>query len=215
MREALDLIDHGLAKAQNIGLSNRCFAFLGMLLQIKVNIGQLNKINKTFNAIEKHIEQEKRIVPYYYSNYIKGISLYHIYYLEYAFYYQNNEQISKYKPLASKSIFKAIKNSQKVFFDKPQTFCLVGRYYWIINKQKKALKWWKKSIQVGKELGALPDLSRTYFEVGKRLLEQQSRYTSLNGIEAKEYLSKARDLFEQMNLQQDLKRLSKFLEKTA
>ena len=43
----------------------------------------------------------------------------------------------------------------------------------------------------------------------------QFRYTSLNGIESKEYLGKARDLFEQMNLQQDLKRLSKFLEKTA
>jgi len=215
MREAIELIDHGLATAKNIGLSNRCFSFLGMLLQIKVNIGQFNKINKTFNAIKKHIEQEKRIVPYYYSNYITGLLLYNICYLEYAFYVQNNEQISKYKHLASKSSSKAIKNSQKVFSDKPQIFCLVGRYYWIINKQKKALKWWKKSIQVGKELGARPDLSRTYFEVGKRLLEPQSIYTSLNGIDAKDYLGKAKDLFEQMNLQQDLKRLDNVLENIA
>lgn len=102
-----------------------------------------------------------------------------------------------------------------MFSDKPQTFCLVGRYYWVLNKQRKALRWWNKSIQVGKKLGARPDLSRTYFEVGKHLLEPQSTYTTLNGIDAKDYLGKAKDLFEQMSLQQDLKKLNKVLDKIA
>ena len=80
----------------------------------------------------------------------------------------------------------------------------MGVYHWLIGKQGKAMKWWSKSIQEGERLGARPDLSRTYFEVGKRLLEPQSNYKQLNGIDAKSYLKKARVLFEEMGLERDL-----------
>ncbi len=43
----------------------------------------------------------------------------------------------------------------------------------------------------GERLGARPDLSRTYFEVGKRLLEPQSKHKELNGIDPKGYLEKS------------------------
>jgi len=81
---------------------------------------------------------------------------------------------------------------------------LMGLYYWLIGKQGKAFKWWEKPIQEGERLGVRPDLSRTYFEVGKRLLEPQSKYEEFNGIEAKGYLEKAGILFEEMNLERDL-----------
>ena len=80
----------------------------------------------------------------------------------------------------------------------------MGLYYWLIGNQGKALKWWEKTTQEGERLGAKPDLSRTYLEVGKRLLEPQSKYKKLNGIEAKGYLEKARILFEEMSLERDL-----------
>ena len=86
---------------------------------------------------------------------------------------------------------------------------MVGEYYWLIGKQKKAIKWWDKSIQEGERLGARPDLSRTYFEVGKRLLEPQGKYKELNGIDARGYLEKARVLFEEMGLERDLDELDR------
>ena len=43
---------------------------------------------------------------------------------------------------------------------------------------------------------ARPDLSPTYFEVGKRMLEPQIKYRQLNGIDANGYLEKAGILFE-------------------
>lgn len=82
-------------------------------------------------------------------------------------------------------------------------------FYWLINKQKKSLKWFDKSIKEGERLGARPDLSCTYFEVGKRLLEPQSKYKHLNGITAEKYLEKARGLFEEMDLKWDLEQLEK------
>jgi len=77
-------------------------------------------------------------------------------------------------------------------------------YYWLINKQKKALKSWHKAIEEGERLGARLELSRTYFEVGKRMLETKSKYKTLSGISAEEYLEKAGILFEEMDLQWDL-----------
>ena len=85
----------------------------------------------------------------------------------------------------------------------------MGRYYWLIGKQRQALAWWTRTILEGERLGARPDLARTYFEVGKRLLEPQSRYRELNGISAKEYLDKAEKLFREMDLQWDLEQLER------
>ncbi|MCP3876029.1 MAG: hypothetical protein GY699_23130 [Desulfobacteraceae bacterium] len=56
-----------------------------------------------------------------------------------------------------------------------------GDLYWLIGKQKTALKWWAKSIKIGENPGAKPDLSRTYFEVGKSLLSPESNYKQLSG----------------------------------
>ena len=104
---------------------------------------------------------------------------------------------------------KTIKNSAKVAQSQTETYRLMAIYYWFFNKQKKALKWFDKSIKEGEKLRAKPELSRTYFEVGKRLLEPQSKYKHLNGITAEEYLEKARVMFEEMDLQWDLEQLEK------
>ena len=87
----------------------------------------------------------------------------------------------------------------------------MGDYHWLIGNQKKAFKWWDKAVKKGEELGARPDLSRTYFGVGKSLLEPNSKYKELNGITAEEYLKKARTMFKEMDLQCDLDELDKVM----
>lgn len=98
----------------------------------------------------------------------------------------------------------AVRNSRKYAPYRTKIWRLMGEYYWLIDKQDKATKWWKRSIQEGERLGARPDLSRTYFEVGKRLLESQSKYKELNGVDARGYLEKARKMFEELGLERDL-----------
>ena len=83
----------------------------------------------------------------------------------------------------------------------------MGEYYWLIGRQKQTRKWWGKAIQEGEKLGARSDLSRTYFEVGKHLLEPNNKYRDLNVIEAKSYLKRARTLFKDMDMKQDLNEL--------
>ena len=86
---------------------------------------------------------------------------------------------------------------------------LAGVYCWLTNEPEKAVKWWRKAVSEGERLGARLELSRTYFEVGKRLLESKSKYKKLNGVGAEAYLEKARVLFEEMDLGWDLEELSR------
>ena len=84
---------------------------------------------------------------------------------------------------------------------------MMGDYFWLNQNAKQALKWWRKSIREGQRLGARLELARTYFEVGRRLLDDRSPYASLDGTEAPAYLKKARTAFESMGLERDLDKL--------
>jgi hypothetical protein len=123
----------------------------------------------------------------------------------------NKSTIAKCRQNAGKSCKKALKNSKKYAPFRTAVLRLTGLYYWLINKQNKAVKWWKRAIEEGERLGARPDLARTYMEIGKRFLEEKSKYKELNGISAKEYLEKAREMFQEMDLQWDLDELDKIV----
>jgi len=85
----------------------------------------------------------------------------------------------------------------------------MGQFCWLIGKQKKATIYWSQSIEEGEHLGARPELSRTYLEVGRRLLEPKSKFKEFNGIKAEEYLQNAKTMFEEMDLQGDLDELDR------
>ncbi len=96
---------------------------------------------------------------------------------------------------------------RKVPANRTEAYRLVGNYYWLINKQRKALKWWSKSIEEGRQLNARLELSRTFMTVGKMLAESKSRFKLLNGLNANEHLSKAGKMFKEMDLKWDLDKL--------
>jgi len=131
--------------------------------------------------------------------------------LEQAIKTENASDVAAFKISTLKAGKKIFKNSRKVARELTEIYKLMGGYYWLINKQKKALKWWIKSIAEGERLSARLELSRTYFEIGKRLLEPNSKYKELNNITAEEYLEKARTMFEEMDLQWDLDELDKVM----
>ena len=104
---------------------------------------------------------------------------------------------------------KAIKFSRKIAADTTESYKLMGTYNWIIGRQKRAIKFWKMSIKAGEKLGARLELSRTFFEIGKRLSEKESRYKEMNGISFRQYLLMANELFKEMGLEWDLRILER------
>jgi predicted ATPase/class 3 adenylate cyclase len=122
---------------------------------------------------------------------------------------KDKDQISEYSRKAIKAGKKAARCTKKAVYNSVEVHKYIGVYYWITNKQKMALKYWKKSITIGKNAGTKPELARTYFEVGKRLSDKKSTQKELKGIKAEEYLEKAKAMFEDLDLKWDLDNLTK------
>jgi len=117
--------------------------------------------------------------------------------------------VADFAKSALKSGKAAVKNSAKWAPNLTESLRFMGKYYWLVGKRRQALKWFVKSIKAGERLGARPELSRTYFEVGKCLLEPNTHQKELNGVSAKEYLKKAETMFREMDLQRDLEDLDR------
>ena len=175
----------------------------------------LNLLTGDANEAERSLKDAYRIIsegyvfPLFSSNFYRTQFEYYLYRLEESLKSGTKSGSFEHRSKAIKSGKRLVKISQKAARHRTESYKLMGVYYWLIGKQKKAVKWWNKSINEGRNADARLGLSRTYFQVGKRLLEAQSEYETLNGIGAEGYLEKARVLFKEMNLQWDLDELEK------
>jgi tetratricopeptide (TPR) repeat protein len=161
----------------------------------------------------KRAEQIRRTKSFWFSSYLSssllGQFLLDLLLLEDAIGGDSRPVISKQVRAARKSGKLAVKNAAKWPPGRTWNYRLMGEYFWLIGNQHKAFQWFDRSIREGERLGARPDLSRTYMEVGKRLQERYSKFKELNGISAPEYLNKAETLFREMGLQWDLEQLER------
>ena len=174
----------------------------------------LNDVGGAKDAIsqaEELMAKQDFVPPIYAGSYLVGRFLTDIHLLKEAIASKNRRDLRELRKKACQSGRAALKNSAKYAPFRTKTLRLMGLYYWLTGKQRKALSWWNKSIEEGERLDARPELSRTYMEIGKRLLEPKSKYKELNGVSIEEYLEKARKMFQEMDLQWDLDELDRVL----
>ncbi|MBC2717770.1 MAG: AAA family ATPase [Desulfobacteraceae bacterium] len=210
LHSILGEIEEGINFGHKIGM--KIYVFVYLLYKARAQI-LLNNIDGAEESLSYAREYQAAALPlpYYHGNFLLCYFILNLHRLESMSETGDKSQIKKIQNDAIKIGKKAIKKTQKAASDCTEALKLMGTYYWLIGKQKKALKWWNKSIKEGERLGARLELSRTYFEVGKRLLEPNSKTKELNNITAEEYLEKARTMFEEMDLQWDLDELDKVM----
>jgi hypothetical protein len=104
---------------------------------------------------------------------------------------------------------KLIKTTNKAAQHRTEAYRLIGLYYWLTNKPNLAFKWFNKSVQEGERLEARLELSRTYYHIGKLLMKAGRSNEHLNGLNADAYLDSAQTIFEELDLQWDLNKLSR------
>ena len=182
------------------------FQLFSLKARIHIMLGDISEAENLLDSANK-ILAEITVVPYYLSHFLLTQFIMNLYRLKKSIKTGDKTEIAINRKRSIKTGKKAVKNSWKEANDRTETYKLMGIFYWLINKQKRALNWWSKSVKEGEHLRAHLELSRTYMEIGKRLLEPNSKYKSMNGIKAEEYLVKARNMFEEMNLQWDLEKL--------
>ena len=215
LKEALPYANAGIRLMEKVAQEGRKASFLGLRLQIETLSNDLSASDNTIAEALKLIEKCNflAIVPIWFSYFQVGALLYYLRKLQNAMNSTNQSDISLYKKAF---LFKTtnwscrLSTKTNLMMDMTmnvEVFRLTGCYYWLLGKQKKALNWFAKSIKQGEWQETRPDLARTYFEVGKRLSDSESETKQLNGITAEDYLEKARVLFEEMDLNQDLEQL--------
>ncbi|MBT3311625.1 MAG: AAA family ATPase [Desulfobacterales bacterium] len=116
----------------------------------------------------------------------------------------NRNEIVYRKKRALLSGKKMIKKLRKSSSDRTEVYRLMGSFFWYQGKQNKAIDFWVKSIDEGEELKARLEVSRTYMEIWRCLSKPESMYEKVKDISFKDYLFKARELFEEMNLKNDI-----------
>jgi tetratricopeptide (TPR) repeat protein len=183
--------------------------FLGFKAEVQILSNDYDGAEKTLRQAEQIYRKHGIVFPFMVEMYLRSRFSLDILLLEGSILSNDKSNISKYMKQARNSCKRLLKNTVKSAASRSEAYGLLGQYYWLIGKPKKAVKWWKRSIEEGEQQGARPELARTYMEIGKRFLEEKSVYKELNGISAKEYLEKARAMFQEMDLQWDLDKLEK------
>jgi class 3 adenylate cyclase len=183
--------------------------FLSLKAEALIRFNDLEKAKALLHRAKKIIDQHKLLPPMYLNNFLVSKFMLDIYLLKKAKISKDAYNFHNIKKKSYKSGRKALRNAKKFAQYKVKILRLMGVYYWMIGSQKKGIKWWEKSIREGQNLGARPDLSFTYFEVGKRLLEPESKYKELNGITAEKYLEMARSQFQEMGLERNIDELDR------
>lgn len=206
--QALSRVEDATAVHKEIDWGVYIFYIYAYAAQIQIVLRGIGEAEETLKHARKYLSGGEK-VPWHFGQYLVSEFMVYLYRLEESMKAGNQSEIKKNRKSAFSTGRRAVKTSKKAHVYRTEALRLRGTYYWLIGEQRKAIKWWGKSIQKGERLGARLEVSRTYFEVGKRLLEEKSKYKELNGIKAEEYLAKAKTMFEEMDLQWDLDQLER------
>ena len=204
VQETLTEVNAGIQFIEKTGFLPWLIYFYSVKSRIELSLGNVESAMQDLEQAGK-IKSEVTAAPMHLAQYAVTRFILHLHQIEEL----GKKAGTQHRSNAFKAGNEAIRTASKMATIKTEALKLMGVYYWIIGKQRKAIKWWRKSISEGQCLNDRLELSRTYYEVGKRLLEPKSKYKELDGIKAEEYLEKARVMFEEMDLQWDLDELEK------
>ena len=213
LEEAIIEIDDGVECLNKLGYTELSCPLYSYKARIKMFMGDAEEAEKLLQHAKRIISETNQVPLFLNQFFIARFSL-DIYRMEKAINSGNEKEIVRISKTAAKTGKKLVKISKKVAAQRTEAQKLMGVFHWLRGKHKKALKFWRKSIKFGECYGARLELSRTYMEVGKRLLANKGRFTELDGITAQQYLEKAKALFQKMDLKWDLEELEKIIRKT-
>jgi class 3 adenylate cyclase/tetratricopeptide (TPR) repeat protein len=210
LQDALKEADKGISFLTESGRETGIIFYLGFKAVIQVRLMDFDGANTTLARTREIAATNIRTLPTYLSGSLLGQFLLDLHLMEQSI-KNNKSDISKLSKKTYQSGRRAIKNSKKYAFNRTELFRLMGLYYWLLGKNKKAIGFWKKGIKEAEHMRAYVELARIYMETGRRCREMKSRDLQLYGIDIDEHLNRARILFEDMGLEHDLEKLNEII----
>lgn len=207
LRQAITIYSDACELAIKLGVNTWIIGLSGKRAKAYILLNEYYAANESLDFAEKALHEADTLTPMLLS-----------YYAAYKLYYNvmMYEKKSAENPVGKndlhhlekeikKSIKAAVKVSNKVAEIKPEVDRFIGMYYLLKKNPQKGLKYFQKSVEYALHLGALPELGRSYYEMGKFLAQSNSKFKNTS---ADYYLSEAQKIFEQLNLKWDLEKMS-------
>jgi tetratricopeptide (TPR) repeat protein len=142
---------------------------------------------------------ELTVVPYMRSQYYRSRLFLDVTRLERATAAGDRRETRRQLRLARRSARLALRTAAPVAARQPEVFRLAGLLHWHSGRRRRALRWWRKSLERARALDARPDLGRTQLEIGRRL--RAAGPAALADADAA--LREARAIFESLGLDRD------------
>jgi class 3 adenylate cyclase/predicted Ser/Thr protein kinase len=167
---------------------------LGMEAHARVLQDDLPGAQRSLERARKLIPREKEMAPFFICTFRLARFFLDLRQLEEAVRAADGSRAAGLRKKARRDGLAAIENSRKCALVRTEALRLMGTYFWLAGRQKKALHWWRRSVACGLQLKAVPELGRTYLEIGRRLLEPGSRCFELDQVRAGDYVDRGKQL---------------------
>ena len=102
-----------------------------------------------------------------------------------------------------------VRNSRKVASDQVEALRLLGCCYALEGSRRRAERAWRRSRAAGERLGARLELARTEAEIGRHLLRSPGATGTLDGLNGRQHIDRARTMFREMGLEWELEALER------
>jgi class 3 adenylate cyclase/tetratricopeptide (TPR) repeat protein len=178
---------------------------------IHLKRNEIKKAEETIDRADK-ISLSGESGPFQLSPHLKARSEFDLCHLKESIKGGNQAEIKALKNKAFKSCKLLYKVSRKIAFHRTDSYRLMGTYYWMTNKHRRAIRWWHKAVQEGERLGARPQLARLYFEIGRCLLEGKDKYTKLDDLPGEACLVKAKAFYKEMGMESSQEEIDRIFE---
>ncbi|MCG6879998.1 MAG: AAA family ATPase [Deltaproteobacteria bacterium] len=208
LREAMAEVEKATEFGQRKCLDSSQIEMYSRKAYINVLMGEVDNAKISLDLADK-VRKEIGTTPWQLVDFYRGQCEYNLFQLRECLSKGRKKETSLYQKKTNKSLKVFLKLTKKVAQYRVDSYRLTGVYCWLMSRQRKALRWWQRAIREGEHLEARIELSRTYFEMGERMFGPDSKYKRFGGFKAEEYLEKAKELFEEMNLQWDLDQLNR------
>jgi serine/threonine protein kinase/tetratricopeptide (TPR) repeat protein len=209
LQDALDEANKGVEVQKRLNKPHHLLEMLAVKINVLIILKDMEAAADTFNAAEEILAREKHITPYYMSHFLLSRFMFDLILFTGSIGSDERSKVSRSRKKAHRSGRAAVKNAKKYAANKTEVFRYMGEYYWLMGKQNKAVRWWKRSMDTGRELKALPELARTYMKIGMRLREEKSRHSDIEGRDHKWYLNESERIFEGLDLEWDIDEIRK------
>ncbi|MFH0824706.1 MAG: AAA family ATPase [Pseudomonadota bacterium] len=207
IKEALDEVNRGIQLVRKNDWPQNALTMHSLEALIRLLRNEHEEAAKALDQADR-IRSDVRAVPMQAAFFHRSRFEYCLHGLEAALGKDLRREAAKYRKDALRSGKLLVKTCRKAALYRTDAFRLMGVYKWLIHDHKGAFKWWHKAIREGEDLGARPQLARTYASMAVYALSVKGTSPEPAEGKAEEYLQTARTMFRELGLDHDLDALN-------